>query len=280
MMEWAWKYIFVPQKSEHIDVFLGFAQLHAEENHELPEWPSSSPKEDSDNITMLRLLLSKPSGMQSLGWNCFAPPPSTTIIQFMRQTQVRIQSWSVAKSGRKLERLEDLESSQQLLGAGSIRQHDSSQDQARSRFPPYHCHKTNRGPKHQNYTQSKGWKKQKHCRKKQYRMQDAVLFSDHFFNMKEHHLRLNMLCMLDGKAIASKITGLMGVSSNLILNHHVLWRITRFFRVNQNISGQKNIQDLHIFIIFHRSGHCWEIVTWSYPSKVPVNLKSNKNSGK
>jgi hypothetical protein len=77
------------------------------------------------------------------------------------------------------------------LGAGSIRQHHSSQDQARSRFPPYHCHKTNRGPKHQNYTQSKGWKKQKHFRKKNM-MQDAVMFSDHFFNMKEHHLRLNM----------------------------------------------------------------------------------------
>ena len=50
-------------------------------------------------------------------------------------------------------------------------------------------------------------------------MQDAVLFSDHFFTMKEHHLRLNMLCMLDGKAIASKITGPRGLIHFLLIHH-------------------------------------------------------------
>ena len=151
--------------------------------------------EDSDNITMLRLLLSKPSGMQSLGWNCFAPPPSTTIHHHHPIHAANAGSNPILKCNEEWSeagKIGRFGKQPAALGAGSIRQHHSSQDQARSRFPPYHCHKINRGPKHQNYTQSKGWKKQKHFRKKQYRMQDAVMFSDHFFNMKEHHLRLNM----------------------------------------------------------------------------------------
>ena len=73
-------------------------------------------------------------------------------------------------------------------------------------------------------------------------MQDAQYVQcHHFFNMKEHHLR-SPTCVaevMDGKAILLQKSPALGDSSNLILIHHVLWKITQFFRVNQNISGQK-----------------------------------------
>ena len=148
MMEWAWNETFVPQKSEHIDVSLGFAQLHAEKTHELPEWPSSSPKTPitspcwgsySQSLRACKALV-------ETVLHHHHPPPSTSIIQFMRQTQVRIQSWSVTKSGRKLERLEDLESSQQLWGleaSGNIIQVRIRQGRA---FPPTIATKQTEGP--------------------------------------------------------------------------------------------------------------------------------------
>ena len=110
----------------------------------------------------------------------------------MRQTQVRIQSWSVTKSGRKLERLEDLESSQQLWGleaSGNIIQVRIRQGRA---FPPTIATKQTEGPSIKTTPSQRDGKNKNILEKKQYRMQDAIMFSDHFFNMKEHHLRLNM----------------------------------------------------------------------------------------